>query len=354
MKSDFTKKLLLWNHNHNKRSMPWKGEKDAYKIWLSEIILQQTRVEQGLNYYNRFIKEFPTVHHLAKASRQKVYKLWEGLGYYTRCKNLIETGNEIVNRYHGKFPSTYDEIKNLKGIGPYTAAAISSFAFNLPYAVVDGNVIRILSRYFGMTTPANSSQGKKLYAEIAQSLLHEKKAGEYNQAIMDFGAVICKPRNPLCESCVQKKECQAYQHDWVNMLPVKEKKIEKKQRWFYYFIFENKNDVFIRQRKEKKTSGKICLNLFWLKKNQGTSNDELLKSEKFLKYSGKQKISIAEISPHIKQQLTHQTIHVQFLKLKINAVNSSLKKDFLQIPKKQLVQYAFPKIIASYLRQNVW
>jgi A/G-specific adenine glycosylase len=353
MRSDFTKKLLLWDHTHNKRSMPWKGEKDAYKIWLSEIILQQTRVEQGLSYYNRFIKEFPTVHHLAKASRQKVYKLWEGLGYYTRCKNLIETGNEIVDRYHGKFPSTYDEIKNLKGIGPYTAAAISSFAFNLPYAVVDGNVIRILSRYFGMTTPANSSQGKKLYADIAQSLLSEKKAGEYNQAIMDFGAVICKPRNPLCNSCVQKKECQAFQNGWVNMLPVKEKKTEKKQRWFYYFIFENKNSVFIRQRKEKD----IWENLFefiLVEKDQETGEAELLRSKKFLKYAGKQKISIAEFSPHIKQQLTHQTIHVQFLKLKINVADPSLKKDYLSIPKKQLNQYAFPKIIASYLQQNNW
>ncbi|HSZ85147.1 MAG TPA: A/G-specific adenine glycosylase [Puia sp.] len=351
MKSDFTKKLLLWNHTHNKRSMPWKGEKDAYKIWLSEIILQQTRVEQGLNYYNRFIKEFPTVHHLAKASRQKVYKSWEGLGYYTRCKNLIETGNEIVNSYQGKFPCTYDEIKKLKGIGPYTAAAISSFAFNLPYAVVDGNVIRILSRYFGMTTPANSSQGKKLYAEIAQSLLSEKKAGKYNQAIMDFGAVICKPKNPLCTECIQKKDCQAFQHDWVNMLPIKEKKIEKKQRWFYYFIFENKNDVYIRQRKEKDIWGNL-FEFILVEKDRATDEDEILKSETFLKYSGKQKISIAEISPHIKQQLTHQTIHVQFLRFKINGINSSLKKDFLQIPKKQLSLYAFPKIIASYLRQN--
>ncbi|HLY69058.1 MAG TPA: A/G-specific adenine glycosylase [Puia sp.] len=351
MKSGFTKKLLLWNSSHNTRSMPWKGEKDAYKIWLSEIILQQTRVEQGLQYYHKFIKEFPTVLDLAKASRQKVYKLWEGLGYYTRCKNLIDTGNEIVRRYKGKFPSNYDEIRKLKGIGPYTAAAISSFAYNLPHAVVDGNVIRILSRYFGITTPANSSPGKKFYAEIAQSLLPEKKAGEYNQAIMDFGAIVCKPRNPRCEECVQKKDCQAFQNNWVTLLPVKVKRAEKKQRWFYYFIFENKNDVFIRQRKEKD----IWQNLFefmLVEKDQQTNDDKLLKSVKFLKYAGKQKISIAEISPHRKQELTHQTIHVQFLKFNINQGSPTLKKDYLQIPKKELDQYAFPKIIASYLQQN--
>ena len=352
MKSDFTKKLLKWNLTDNKRLMPWKGEKDPYKIWLSEIILQQTKVEQGLNYYNRFIKEFPTVNHLAKAPRQKIYKLWEGLGYYTRCKNLIETANVISNRYHGKFPSSYDEIKSLKGVGSYTAAAIASFAYNLPYAVIDGNVIRILSRYFGITSPANTSQGKKIYTELAQSLLPKENASTYNQAIMDFGAVICKPRNPLCGQCVQKKECQAFQNDWVNILPVKEKKIVKKQRWFYYFIIENKNAVYIKQRKEKDIWENL-FEFFLLEREHAVDKNELLNAKEIQQFLKNTKKSITEISPNFKQQLTHQTIHAQFLILKLKTTSSFLKKNYLLVPKEQLNQYAFPKIITSYLQKNV-
>src|SRR5258705_2565557 len=167
----FTTLLLKWNREKNTRQMPWKGEKDPYKIWLSEIILQQTRVEQGLNYYNNFIKTFPDVHSLAKAPDEKVFKLWEGLGYYSRCRNLIASAKYISKELKGKFPETYEDIKALKGIGPYTAAAISSFAFNLPHAVVDGNVFRVLSRVFGINTPIDSTEGKKEFTALADKLL---------------------------------------------------------------------------------------------------------------------------------------------------------------------------------------
>jgi A/G-specific adenine glycosylase len=205
MNAVFTEKLLDWNNNNNKRSMPWKGEKDPYKIWLSEIILQQTRVEQGLSYYQSFITNFPTVYDLAKAPDEKVFKLWEGLGYYSRCKNLIASAKFIVNDLNGKFPDTFETIVALKGVGPYTASAIASFAFNQPYAVVDGNVQRVLSRYFGISTPVDTSAGKKLYQHLAESLLDINVAGLYNQAIMDFGAIICKPQNPLCTQCPQQE-----------------------------------------------------------------------------------------------------------------------------------------------------
>ena len=188
----FTKRLLAWNEKENRRAMPWKGEKDSYKIWLSEIILQQTRVEQGLNYYNRFVKAFPDIKKLATAPEQKIFKLWEGLGYYTRCKNLIATAKFIVKEREGKFPQTYPEILSLKGIGPYTAAAIASFAFDLPHAVVDGNVFRVLSRFFGINNATDSTTGKKLFTELAEELLDRNQPGVYNQAIMDFGAVVCK------------------------------------------------------------------------------------------------------------------------------------------------------------------
>jgi A/G-specific adenine glycosylase len=350
MNADFTKKLLLWNLKQNKRRMPWKGEKDPYKIWLSEIILQQTRVEQGLSYYNSFIKEFPTINHLAKASQNKIFKLWEGLGYYARCRNLIETAHKIVNDYKGKFPASYNEIKELKGVGPYAAAAISSFAYNLPYAVVDGNVIRVLSRYFGISTPVNYSKGKKIYAEIAQSLMPKKSAGIYNQAIMDFGAVICKPRNPLCAECPQKKDCQAFQNGWINILPIKEKVIGKKKRWFYYFILELEQTVYIRQRKTKD----IWQNLYefvLFESNSEINGKELLHSDFILELLGAQKMTITTASSIFKQQLTHQSIRAQFITLRIKKETPELKRQYLAIEKKQLDQFPFPKIITSFLHR---
>src|ERR1700753_4004412 len=190
-KANFARILLKWHKYKNDRKMPWKGEKNPYRIWLSEVILQQTRVDQGWAYYENFLREFPTIHHLAIAPEQKVFKLWEGLGYYSRCRNLIATAKRIDAEYNGEFPSTYEEILALKGIGPYTAAAIASFAFDLPHAVVDGNVTRVLSRYFGDTTPIDSTTGKRRYAELAENLLDKGSPGTYNQAIMDFGATVC-------------------------------------------------------------------------------------------------------------------------------------------------------------------
>ncbi|RYY11142.1 MAG: A/G-specific adenine glycosylase, partial [Chitinophagaceae bacterium] len=251
MNASFTGKLLEWNRTTNQRSMPWKGEKDPYKIWLSEIILQQTRVEQGLSYYQSFIKNFPTVHDLANAPEEKVFKLWEGLGYYSRCKNLIASAKIIATERNGLFPDTFESIVALKGIGPYTAAAIASFAFNQPYAVVDGNVQRVLARYFGITTAVDTSVGRKLYQHLAGSLLDPDNPGLYNQAIMDFGAVICKPQNPMCSQCPQREDCEAYKTGTVHQLPVKEKKLIKKHRWFYYFMIGSGDDVYIRKRTGK-------------------------------------------------------------------------------------------------------
>ena len=251
MKADFTKKLLQWNQRSNNRAMPWKGEKDPYRIWLSEIILQQTRVEQGLAYYQRFIQTFPTIHDLANAPEKEVFKLWEGLGYYTRCKNLLATAVYISKELNGQFPATYSSILALKGIGPYTAAAIGSFAFNLPHAVTDGNVLRVLSRYFGISTPIDTTEGKKRYDLLAEALLDKQQPGIYNQAIMDFGAVICKPQQPLCPVCPQQKECVALATGNVKLLPVKEKQLVKKTRWFYYLVVQVKDEVLLNKRTGK-------------------------------------------------------------------------------------------------------
>ena len=224
----FTHRLLQWNSTENNRQMPWKGEKDPYKIWLSEIILQQTRVEQGLAYYNRFIEKFPSIDKLATAPETTVFKLWEGLGYYSRCKNLIATAKHISEELKGKFPDAYMDILNLKGVGPYTASAIASFAYNLPHAVVDGNVMRVLARYFAIDTPIDSTEGKNYFTILANKLLDKNQASFYNQAIMDFGATVCKPQLPLCPTCPLQKECVAYKNNAVQGYPVKEGKLVKK------------------------------------------------------------------------------------------------------------------------------
>ncbi|UAY51770.1 A/G-specific adenine glycosylase [Ferruginibacter albus] len=341
----FTRQLLKWNELCNTRQMPWKGEKDAYRIWLSEIILQQTRVEQGLAYYQRFIKAFPTVNDLAKAPETTVFKLWEGLGYYSRCKNLIATARFISTELNGEFPNTYEAILKLKGIGPYTAAAISSFAFQLPHAVVDGNVFRVLSRFFGIKIPIDSTEGKKTFTVLANSLLDKKQPGIYNQALMDFGAVICKPQQPLCDACLLQKNCVAYLNNKVNVLPVKEKKIIKRTRWFYYFIVEHNNSFLVRKRPAKD----IWENLYEFVLFESDSELPENKIKKQLELiAGIKTQSKITISKKYKQQLSHQTIHGQFIKA---ITNSPLKIDGYDIvSQKKILLLPFPKFITSYLK----
>jgi A/G-specific adenine glycosylase len=345
----FTKRLLRWHKGDNTRSMPWKGEKDPYKIWLSEIILQQTRVEQGRSYYEKFIELFPTIHHLAHAPAKKVFKLWEGLGYYNRCRNLIETAKRISKQFKGQFPSSYEQILQLKGIGSYTAAAIASFAFDLPYAVVDGNVQRVLARYFGISTPIYTNSGKKFYAQLAGSLLDKKHPGMYNQAIMDFGAMICKPQQPLCNQCIQSKDCVAWQNNWVGILPAKEKSIQRKNRWFYYFIIENeKEEVYIRQRKEKDIWRNLYEFVLW-ETGGALVQPEKPAAEFLRKVLGKKKFIVTKVSKMYKQQLTHQTIQGIFLTIRLSGEVSGLK-EYELIKKKKLKNYPFPKFINVHLQ----
>lgn len=340
---------MAWNTAQNDRSMPWKGEKDPYKIWLSEIILQQTRVEQGLAYYQKFIKAFPTIQQLAKAPEQKVFKLWEGLGYYTRCRNLIATAQIVVNDHKGKFPNTYDDIKQLKGIGPYTAAAIASFAFNEPRAVVDGNVQRVIARYFGISTPIDTTSGKKMYQELATALLDHEQPAIYNQAIMDFGAVICKPQNPLCGECPQQTDCEAFKHNLVKQLPVKEKTLAKKERWFYYFIVQYQDKVYVKQRNSKD----IWQDLYEFVLLEAASPvQDMFQELPFLKkLFGKQGYSVTHISKVYHQQLTHQLIHGQFITVSTMKPVAALK-DHQLMDKKQFKRLAFPRIINTFLDEK--
>ena len=339
----FTSQLLAWNKVINRRAMPWKGEKDPYKIWLSEIILQQTRVEQGLAYYNRYIQTYQTIRDLAAAPDTDVFKLWEGLGYYSRCKNLLTTARLITNELEGKFPETFEKILALKGIGPYTASAIASFAYNLPYAVVDGNVMRVLARYFAISTAIGSTEGKNYFSALATKLLAKKEPANYNQAIMDFGATVCKPQLPLCPECVLQKECAAFRQAEVDLYPVKGNKLIKKERWFYYIVAEYKQAYYIRKR----TAADIWQNLheFILIEKKQTSGVTQLLAENLPGITGATYEQVA-VSKTYKQQLTHQTIHGCFIHIKLHKEISVPGYELIKRPK--MAQLAFPRFITNY------
>ena len=345
----FSEILLKWDKENNKRQMPWKGEKDPYKIWLSEIILQQTRVEQGLKYYENFIKAFPDVQMLANAPDEKIYKLWEGLGYYTRCHNLIKTATYISKGLNGKFPDQYDEIKKLKGVGPYTAAAIASFAFNEPRAVLDGNVFRVLARIFGIDKAIDSTEGKKFFNQFANELLDKEKPGLYNQAIMDFGAIICRPA-PLCEQCSFNKYCKAFLNKTVFSLPVKSKKITIRKRQLNYILLEYKEKFAIRKRTEKDIWHSL-FEFLLIDSDSGVNEKRILKEIKKKGWLGKNGFEIKSVSPVFRQRLSHQLIEGRFLRIKIKQ-KPKLESDVLWIREPEIKRYAFPKFINQYLQMD--
>jgi A/G-specific adenine glycosylase len=350
MNSSFTKVLMDWHKTKNNRLMPWKGEKDPYKIWLSEIILQQTRVEQGWEYYNRFVETFPTISDLANAPDQEVFKLWEGLGYYARCRNLLHTARTIKNRFNGEFPTSYDEVKKLKGIGPYTAAAITSFAFGLPYAVVDGNVLRVLSRVFGIKDPIDTKKGKDILTVLADQLLNKESPGLYNQAIMDFGAVICKPALPLCDSCMINKLCVANKKGIAGDLPVKAQKIARRKRWFYYFIIE-KNGCFLVHQRTKKDIWQHLNEFFLVETPNRQSPEKLMDSKAFEELIQGQKLAISSVSGEYRQLLTHQEINGRFIHILMKG-KMIVPPGFEWVKISDLKKMAFPKYILSYLGES--
>jgi A/G-specific adenine glycosylase len=332
--------------------MPWKNEKDPYKIWLSEIILQQTRVEQGWAYYEKFVQTFPTIFDLAKAKDEKVFKLWEGLGYYNRCRNLLYTAREIVEVYDGKFPTTYEQLLALKGIGPYTAAAIASFAFNLPYAVVDGNVFRVFSRFYGIHTPIDTQVGIQEFNKIAAHNLAKTKAGIYNQALMDFGATICKPMAPLCSTCVMKNNCVAYTQQEVGQLPIKLKQIQKKNRYLDFFCFQHQNKWMVQQRGE----GNIWSGLYQFYLVEQTKITKLTTA--MVKEILEDQLSISPTSYKCElptqvytQALTHQQLSVRFFKVKLSKIPFHFAKAHW-ISKPSMVKLPFPKIINQFFKQE--
>jgi A/G-specific adenine glycosylase len=245
-----SRKLIEW-YSLNHRDLPWRNTPDPYLIWISEIILQQTRVVQGLAYYDRFVQRFPDVRSLAEAPEQEVLRYWQGLGYYSRARNLHAAARTIVGEYNGEFPHSYADVLRLKGIGEYTAAAIVSFAWNLPYPVVDGNVFRFLSRFFAIDEPIDTSRGKKYFTDLAAKWMDRSQAGTFNQAIMEFGALQCIPSLPDCRGCVFQNECRAYSTQTVACYPVKQNRTQTRERYLYYFHIHDEDHLYIRKRQEK-------------------------------------------------------------------------------------------------------
>ncbi len=333
----FSEKLLEWHHQHNTRSLPWKGVKDPYKIWLSEVILQQTRAMQGLPYYVLFIEKWPDINALAAAPHEEVFRAWQGLGYYSRCKNMLVTARIIATQYGGVFPAQYAHILALKGIGAYTASAIASFAFGLPHAVVDGNVYRILSRYLGIPDSIDTTQGKKLFATVATAMLHQEDSAAYNQAIMDFGATVCIPAKPGCSSCPLQEGCYAFRNNVTNSFPVRSKKLTIKTRHFGYVILECNGEIWLHKRE----AGDIWENLHepYLIEHTGPVDAEFVKNE-LAQYQYALNGHIQHISTE-KQRLTHQHIHFYFFHVRLTQKLPIAHGNWLS--KKQLGKLAFPK-----------
>jgi len=349
----FSSDIIKW-YKANKRDLPWRKTQDPYKIWLSEIILQQTRVEQGLKYYFAFISSFPNISELADASTDKVMKLWQGLGYYSRARNLHQTAKQIVQQYNGIFPENIEDIKKLKGIGDYTAAAIASFSFNKPYAVVDGNVIRLITRVFGITQAVEKIATKKNIQQKVTELLPKKTPAIFNQAIMEFGAMQCIPRNPDCEKCCLKSSCYAYNNNLVSKLPLKIKKTKVKNRYLNYLIIsyvkDNKAFVYIKKRTEKD----IWKNLYdfpCIETKKQLEPKELLLTKEWSSFFKKNKPAIPGISEYIKHQLSHQALYVRFYEVLIKSSFNNLLNNWKLISRNDITKYAVPRVIDKYLNK---
>lgn len=327
----------------NKRSLPWRNTKNPYFIWLSEIILQQTRVNQGMDYYLKFVENYPEIALLAAADEQEVLSLWQGLGYYSRARNLHHAAKMVVDTFNGIFPVAYKDIKSLKGVGDYTAAAISSFAFDLPHAVVDGNVYRVLSRVFDIDIPIDSGEGKKVFDALAQELLGENPPAIHNQAIMEFGALQCVPVNPDCQVCPLIANCLAYKNGTIEMRPLKEKKIKSKNRYFHFMEF-NENDRLYLEKRMKKD---IWQHLFQFPMIEVQEELDVTTVKQMLNQQyGMLPVDVSEPIKHI---LTHQRIYAYVWKFDSFPAASLIPSGWLSIQKSDLQDYPIPRLLDRYL-----
>lgn len=341
--------LIAW-YNKNKRDLPWRNTRNPYIIWISEIILQQTRVAQGLDYFKRFISRFPDVASLAYAEEDDVLKYWQGLGYYSRARNLRIAARDVMERFNGIFPELYEDVISLKGIGQYTAAAIVSFAWNKPYPVVDGNVFRVLSRLYALDTPIDTTTGKKLFTRLAGLVMDQSKAGLHNQAIMEFGALQCVSQSPDCDKCPLMNRCVAFAGNKVNSFPVKQSKTKIRNRFFHYLYIIYKEKTWLNRREAKD----IWTGLYefpLIETEQPVDFIELQKTEAFLrlfKDAGKLDISIQ--LENVKHVLSHQILYATFYKIEIEHETEALQ-DYLAVSCQEIEKYAVPRLIHIYLEK---
>ncbi len=320
------------------RDLPWKASNDPYQIWLSEIILQQTRVAQGRPYWQRFVATYPSVADLAAASQEEVFKLWEGLGYYSRARNLHAAARKVVDEYQGVFPADYGGLLSLPGVGPYTAAAIASFAYGLPYGVVDGNVMRVISRLYDSHLPIDTTAGKKYVQTQVDALLDHDDPASFNQAIMDFGALQCVPRNPICGDCPLQDDCLAHQRDTVAILPVKAKKLKKRTRYFHYLFLIDKGQHTLLARREE---GDIWAGLYEWPMIE-TASDDVPPTRAWADLGFDiEKVTKSKI---FKQTLTHQHIRAT---ISIAHVDHDLPAHdgYTRVSLDDVADYAFPRLI---------
>lgn len=341
----WTNQLMAWYKIH-KRSFPWRKTRDPYRIWLSEIIMQQTRVAQGTPYYQSFIKNYPTIRELAAADEEQVLKLWQGLGYYSRARNLHHTAKVVVSDYNAIFPRTFKELCTLKGIGNYTASAISSICFDEPQAVVDGNVYRILARYFGKETPIDASYALKEFKALASELMGTESPGDFNQALMEFGALQCAPKNPSCDSCPFQIDCVAFNQNRITELPFKKNKIKVTDRYFNYLVFETPHGkTFLNQR----TAQGIWQKLFefpLIESPHLLTFEELIRDPNLSKYTDMKVARLLKINEKpIKHKLSHQQLYITFWKISSDRLFGDV------IDEKEIHNFPVPIVLQKFIEK---
>jgi A/G-specific adenine glycosylase len=346
---DFIQDTLINWYAENRRDLPWRHQPTPYQVWLSEVILQQTRVNQGRDYYLRFVEKWPTVKDLAAATEEEVLKMWQGLGYYSRARNLHQCARQVVEQYGGEFPADFEQLKQLKGVGNYTAAAIASIAFNLPHAVVDGNVYRVLSRLFDIDTPINNNEGQALFAQTADALLNREQPGLHNQAMMEFGALHCTPKSPNCLHCPLQAQCLAFERQTVMQRPVKLQKLKVTTRYFNYLVIRVKDNIYL----HKRSDNDIWRNLYdfpCIESEKPMTVEEVVCSETFLQLIDHKPFTLTKTSPVFTHKLTHRTILAQFIEINLSQELLHIEtKGLILTPERDLGNYPIPRLIDLYL-----
>ncbi len=351
---NFSEYIISW-YLENKRDLPWRNTKNPYKIWLSEIILQQTQVKQGLPYYLKFINTYPTVFNLAEAHEDDVMKMWQGLGYYSRARNLHTTAKYIANDCAGLFPKTYKDLLKLKGVGEYTAAAIASFAYDEPVAVVDGNVNRVLSRYYGIDSPINSTEGAKIFKAKAKAVLNKANPSQHNQAIMEFGALLCKPKSPDCMFCGLNPTCVAFQQNKIKNLPVKNKTLKRKKRYFNYLVFKSQTGEMIITQRLKKDIWQKLFEFPLVNTTEKFTKNHVVNHELFNCLNIDETITLEKINTKTyKHVLTHQDIFADFWLIDCpNTFEKDLPENFYVVNSKSIRKFAVPILIDKFLKNHI-